>query len=261
MRSVIHLKCNDNTFFQAENVELGKDDNGLPRNSLCVEIEVESSNDCDYKLKCSKGTKTFEYTCTADMIKNNIACLNIDESFFASGGDTNLTIYRISKSGANTVLINLPISQPYSLTNQMNWFLKIENEILTLTGGLPNDTGWVKLELKGDFLPYGNKEANIPQYRRVGSLVEIKGVVTPASNSNTLNSANETTICVIPEEIRPGLNTDVICQGTSTNIWLVSLKATTGELNACRYRNSSSYPSTAPVNGVWLPFHIMYFLD
>lgn len=122
------------------------------------------------------------------------------------------------------------------------------------------DTDWITLELESDFKAYNNNSSNVPRYRRIGKMVEVKGVVSPTSSDNTLNSATEMTICTIPEEIRPGLNTDVICQGSGTNIWLASLKAS-GNLNACRYRNSASYSSSPPSTSTWMPFHIMYFLD
>lgn len=122
------------------------------------------------------------------------------------------------------------------------------------------DTGWITLKLESDFKAYNNNSSNIPRYRCVGKLVEVKGVISPTSSDNILNTATETTICTLPEGVRPDLNTDVICQGSGTNIWMATLK-TNGELKATRYRNSSSYSSTAPGTSTWMPFHIMYFID
>lgn len=120
------------------------------------------------------------------------------------------------------------------------------------------DTGWVNATLTSDFKLYNS--SSYCRYRKIGKQVNIQFTLSPASASNVLNSATETTAFTLPEAFRPSQNLNALCQGSGTNIFTVGVN-TSGNVNIYRYRNSSSYSSTAPGTSTWLPFNITYFVD
>lgn len=127
-------------------------------------------------------------------------------------------------------------------------------------GGTPTDftTKWVKATLTEDFNLYNAN--SYCRYSKVGNMVNIQFVLSPASADNVLNSATETTAFVLPEEYRPSQNLNVLCQGSGTNIFNVGVNVS-GNVNIYRYRDSASYSSTPPSTSTWLPCNITYFVD
>lgn len=120
------------------------------------------------------------------------------------------------------------------------------------------NTNWVNAELTADFKLYN--DASYCRYAKVGNLVNIQFVLSPASEDNVLNSYAETTAFVLPEEYRPSQNLNVLCQGTNLNVYSVGIN-TSGNVYLHRYRSGDSLSSTPPAPGVWLPCNITYMID
>lgn len=124
------------------------------------------------------------------------------------------------------------------------------------------DSKWNNGTLSDNFTAYNNNANNNPKYRKIGKIVELRGIISPANSTNELNSASEIEILndPLPEEYRPSLPVYRICQGTKTNIWLLIIK-TDGRVFAARYRSETEYSETSPAITTWMPFNIVYFLD
>lgn len=115
--------------------------------------------------------------------------------------------------------------------------------------------GWKTLTLTSDFAVYNNDNANAVKCRKDGRLVDISGIVTPAST--LAGSATQVKICSIPEDCIPSMVIDVVCQGSSTCTW--TARATpTGNISFARYKRGADYADAE--NGVWLPFHFTYLV-
>ena len=117
------------------------------------------------------------------------------------------------------------------------------------------DSGWKIAELSSNFKPYDNNENNKVRYRRIGNMVQIKGIVSPKSTIE--GSTAMKTIFNLPDGFKPSVNTYQICQGTGMNRWLLTVY-TTGEVGFSRYgTNNLTDASTT----VWLPFNVVYFTE
>lgn len=75
-----------------------------------------------------------------------------------------------------------------------------------------DDSGWKNATLTSNFNAYSNISSNTPQYRKVGNIVEIRGVVSP--KSNLTGSTTGVTIFTLPTGYRPSNAIFEICQGS-----------------------------------------------
>lgn len=173
---------------------------------------------------------------------------------------------RIQKKFQGTVPEN-KILDTYSKSQTDTYSCNMINTLIgSGTGGggggtiIPTDfeVEWVDAEITEHFKLYN--DASYCRYAKIGNMVNIQFVLSPASANNVLNSATETTAFKIPEEYRPSQNLNVLCQGSGTNIFNVGVNVS-GNVNIYRYRNSSSYSSTPPSTTAWLPCNIVYFVD
>lgn len=119
---------------------------------------------------------------------------------------------------------------------------------LVLTG----DTGWITATLTSSFNPYGGSSGNTPKYRKIGNVVYISGIVTPASTISS--TANTTTIFTLPTGYRPPQSLTVVCQGSAMNHWALGVGAN-GDVTLARYGATSAVD--VPV-GAWLPFSVQF---
>lgn len=117
------------------------------------------------------------------------------------------------------------------------------------------DTGWIDLEFSSDFENYNGTASNNPKYRKIGKVVMLQGIATPVEKTPADSSQLE--LFTIPEEIRPSKVFYQLCQGTSSNKWLLTVN-TDGKVTFSRY-GTSDLTSANPGN--WLPFNIVYFRD
>lgn len=127
--------------------------------------------------------------------------------------------------------------------------------------------GWIYPTLNSDFAMYGTSEsANKPKYRKVGSVVEIRGIVTPTVTlpKSGDGSTDMYTIFTLPEGYRPGSLIYVICQGSGNCTWLMRIN-TNGEIGFSRYRNGDASASVSPgadgASGTWLPFQATFLVN
>lgn len=121
-----------------------------------------------------------------------------------------------------------------------------------------SDSGWIEATLGSNFKDYTDSgtPAVTTKYRRVGNFVNIIGCVSPKS-ALTINTDNRFTITTLPEGFRPTKPVYEICQGSTQNVWMLTVN-TTGDVTLGRYRmiNASSY-TNCPA-GAWLPFSVFF---
>lgn len=110
-----------------------------------------------------------------------------------------------------------------------------------------NDSGWIEATLTDSFTSYGTN--TIPEYRKVGKQVEIRGSVKPTTTITA--STNGVTMFTLPEGYRPSKDVLEICQGSGRNVWLLNIK-TSGAVTIARYGTTSiiDIPTSA-----WLCFN------
>lgn len=119
-----------------------------------------------------------------------------------------------------------------------------------------NGSGWKTATLTSDFVKYDNNDENIPQYIKIGKLVQVRGSVSP--KTDIAGSTTAYTIFTLPEGYRPPKQVSVVSPGSGAMRWLLTITAS-GEVRFQRYNNGANYV-TASTNA-WLSFHTMYFVD
>ena len=96
--------------------------------------------------------------------------------------------------------------------------------------------------------------------RRCGKFVDLTGMIRNTT-AVTLN-ATQVTIFTIPEGYRPSQTMTILSQGSTTNVFVIRIKAS-GEVTFERYRSTSStstsYSSIS--EGGWFPIHAAWIMD
>jgi len=116
------------------------------------------------------------------------------------------------------------------------------------------DTGWQEATItNNNFKKYSDLDINSPKYRRIGNIVELRGVLQ-AVNKIPAN-ASPTYFLTLPEGYRPSSNIFRICQGSSTNRWLLTIEHD-GRVGISRYGTTSMIDIAV---GAWLPFNEIFF--
>lgn len=117
------------------------------------------------------------------------------------------------------------------------------------------DTGWQVATCDANFKAYNDLATNTPKYRKIGKIVEVRGIVTPTVN---LASGIQYTIFTMPDGYNPS-TVDVynINQGSGMNRWY-SAVTTNGKFTIGRYGVDTAKDIPA---GAWLPFHAIYMVD
>lgn len=119
-----------------------------------------------------------------------------------------------------------------------------------------NGSGWKTATLTSNFKKYDDKDDNIPQYIKIGKLVQVRGAVSPTSTIT--GSADAYTIFTLPEGYRPSKQVSVLSPGSGSNQWLLTITAA-GLVRFARYNNGAGYVNASTTT--WLSFHAMYFVD
>lgn len=117
------------------------------------------------------------------------------------------------------------------------------------------DTGWITATLESSFKVYSDSGNDMPQYRKFGNLVEIKGIITPKKTIS--KSTNSVKIFTLPDDFIPNVNHQQICQGSGKNTWLLTV-GMDGIVSFSRYGTTSSIDVEA---GTWMPFNTCFFAD
>lgn len=108
-------------------------------------------------------------------------------------------------------------------------------------------------------VPYDSNEGYTPRYRKIGNLVQVKGTLSPSSNTNSFGSSGGAAVFTLPVGYRPSVvPITSIFQGTSTSFFARSIN-TLGVATISRYRDENGYET--PITTSWMPFHFEYFAD
>lgn len=124
--------------------------------------------------------------------------------------------------------------------------------------GLPvsfSGSDWTNLTLDSDFVVYNGTASNIPQYKAIGEMVFVRGVVSPAT-AFTSSGSLVTIATGIPTNLRPPYNMSFVCQGSGINRWLCSI-TTGGAVAISRYGTTEN---TNVPNNAWLTFAVSYMV-
>ncbi len=115
------------------------------------------------------------------------------------------------------------------------------------------DTGWIEPTLTSEFEQYLSNDFYKVRYRKVGGVVHLAGTIKPTA---TITGNTDThAIFTLPAGFRPASTIDVVCQGSTTCIWLLQVHYT-GVVSFSRYRNENGYQSAG--TSVWLPFYATF---
>lgn len=118
------------------------------------------------------------------------------------------------------------------------------------------DTGWKTITLNSKFHTYEDNSANTPQYRKVGKTVYIRGAIAPYENQTSDGSG--VVFANLPSDCRPSKNVFILCQGTGTKIWMLTI-FTDGDLMISRYRDGASWNTIYADH--WFPFNATFLVD
>lgn len=117
------------------------------------------------------------------------------------------------------------------------------------------DTDWQVATCDANFKAYNNLTTNTPRYRKIGKIVEVKGVVAPKVQ---LTANTRYTIFTMPDGYKPStVYVYNVNQGSGMNRWY-SAVTSNGEFTIDRYGVDTA--KDIPV-GAWLPFHAIYMVD
>ena len=86
------------------------------------------------------------------------------------------------------------------------------------------------------------------QYRKIGDIVEIKGIVSPKNDLAGSNTG--VTIFTLPSGYRPTKTVYEICQGSGRNVWLLAIN-TNGAVQFSRYGVTGNITANS---SAWLCF-------
>ncbi len=120
------------------------------------------------------------------------------------------------------------------------------------------DTGWIEATLTNSFVTYTNDGTNYtPQYRKLGKLVEIRGVVAPKEVLPYTTITGTYTIFELPKGFRPSRNIARVQQGSGLNKWVLNILEN-GNVSLTRYgiNEEINVATTA-----WLPFDETFLID
>lgn len=94
--------------------------------------------------------------------------------------------------------------------------------------------------------------AQTPKYSKDGHVVNVCGAVSPASE---VAAGGTVSIGTLPAGFRPAVDLNVLCQGSSYAVWLLTIN-TSGGMSASRYRNGTT--NAAITTSTWLPFNVTF---
>lgn len=134
------------------------------------------------------------------------------------------------------------------------------NDTLTNLNNSVADTNWVDVTMDPDFKKYDDLNANKLRIRKVGKLVEIRGVVQPTNANIDYGSVDEYKLVgFFADDYKPSRNVIVPQQTSGTYTCMLSVTAN-ADIMVGRFSKYTSYPYKLPKNQ-WIPIHVMYFVD
>lgn len=192
---------------------------------------------------------SFQGTNTSGQLRNNFQPCNTNNncaigygSYSANEGTT--TLYGNNVTLASKKDLNLS----YEGTIRVN--------------GSLYDSGWKTPTLVSTMTNYGSDSKNAVKYRKIGSVVDIAGAVSPKATT-TLAKGAAVTLFTLPEAYRPSYTRSFLCQGSARYIFLLQI-GSNGTVTISRYRNSTSttdaYPTSVSTDS-WLTISATFFVD
>ena len=162
---------------------------------------------------------------------------------------SNSTLATVQKNDKTTYI---QLLQPY--TSKIIGYEITSNSYKSTEIEPIEDTEWLEATLTSDFQKYNNLSENVPKYRKVGKIVEIRGVVAPTSE---LAAGASKTIFTLPIGYRPSIGVSRLQQGSGKKSWLCRIE-TNGIVNFQRYgiTTTEKCPTTD-----WLPFQMEFMVD
>lgn len=118
-----------------------------------------------------------------------------------------------------------------------------------------DDSGWIGATLESTFKPYNNNTAYKPEYRKVGKIVEIRGVVSPMEAIESSNAG--VTMFTLPNAYRPSKIVYQLCQGSAKSFWLLTINVN-GTVQFSRYGTTANESASATA---WLTINAMYSVN
>lgn len=119
------------------------------------------------------------------------------------------------------------------------------------------DSNWQTATLSTAFNPYNNNDDNIPKYRKINNIVEIKGKISP---KNTIaGSANTTRIFTLPSAYRPTYNREYVCHGSGKHTWLLQVN-NDGVVSFSRYGGGGGENYVTCQTDAWLTFSACFII-
>ena len=182
------------------------------------------------------------------MDKNGVAISYVGTTVYSNGDvATSLYAYNYKTDGtsAGNNYINLFMrkdgSKAYGIADQGAFRDAI---------GL-GDSGWTDVSLASGFTTYSSG-SNL-RYRKIGSLVQIQGIV---KNTSAIAAGTISTIGTVPAGYRPSYEMKAVCQGSGVSRFLIDVYPN-GNIVLDRYGTSASEAIGA---NSWINIYIMYFI-
>lgn len=120
------------------------------------------------------------------------------------------------------------------------------------------DSGWQTLSVNSSlFKTYDTSAVNAVRCRKIGKMVEVRGIVAPAVE--IAGSTTSHVIATLPTGFRPDCSVYTLCQGSGNCVWVLQVSSN-GSIYFSRYRNGGT-STTIQASGAWLPFHITFFVN
>ena len=163
-------------------------------------------------------------------------------STFTTTVSTALSIMDFKANGLGVAFGKVHEEADRTVVIAKNWDLRHGDTSL-------GDTGWIEPELSSEFAQYSASDFYKVRYRRVGGVVHLAGTIKPTAAIT--GDTTQHTIFTLPVGFRPAATVDIICQGSTTCVWLLQVHYT-GAVSFSRYRNEAGYQTAN--TSVWLPF-------
>lgn len=127
------------------------------------------------------------------------------------------------------------------------------------------DTGWQSVWVNNDpttdtsvtAKAYNDDKSNAPEYRKIGNIVYLRGVVS-AKEDVTAGMDSGITVGTLPSEVRPSKNVYAVIHGSAA--WTALLQVhSNGKIIIRRYSNGSAYQDIQTTS--WLTFNVSFTTD
>lgn len=119
------------------------------------------------------------------------------------------------------------------------------------------DDGWHYTGGYGEeFTQYNNENYAKVRYRKIGGVVEIRGVMRPTTTITGSTTQHE--MFQLPDGYRPDSYIYQRCSGNYSHTWLLTISPA-GKVSFSRYGNGATYLDVDTT--AWLPFQITFFVD